>query len=206
MCNILTFKSVREIGKEFIEVYLSYIMPKRTNLVDSDEIKNLIKRISHEILESCNDSNNLVLIGIKSRGDFIAKRISSQLDEIIENNVQLGTFDVTFHRDDYRTNLGSPKVGISEIEFDINNKDIILIDDVLYTGRTIRAAMEEVFSYGRPRSIKLAVIVDRGHRELPIKADYVGKNFPTSNKEHIHMLINEIDEEDLIFLETELDA
>ena len=178
-------------------------MTNQKNLVGSEEISNLIKRISHEIIESSTDINNLAIIGIKSRGDFIAKRISSIINKISNNEFSVGTIDVTFHRDDYRTNLGSPKVGISHINFDIDGKDIILIDDVLYTGRTIRAAMDEIFSYGRPNSIRLAVIVDRGHRELPIKAEFVGKNFPTSNNEHIHVLVKEIDGEDLIYLDEE---
>jgi pyrimidine operon attenuation protein/uracil phosphoribosyltransferase len=176
---------------------------KRTELVDSSGISNLIKRISHEILESSSDLDNLVIIGIKSRGDFIAKRIAEQINKIANNEFPLGTIDVTFHRDDYRTNLGSPKVGISDINFDVNEKDIILIDDVLYTGRTIRAAMDEIFTYGRPNSIRLAVMVDRGHRELPIKAEFVGKNFPTADNEHIHVLIKEMDSEDLIYLDRE---
>ena len=176
---------------------------KITNLVDSAGISNLIKRISHEILESSNDKANLAIIGIKSRGDFIAKRIAKQINEISNNQFPVGTIDVTFHRDDYQTNLGSPKVGISDINFDVNGKDIILIDDVLYTGRTIRAAMDEIFSYGRPNSIRLAVIVDRGHRELPIKAEFVGKNFPTADNEHIYVLIKEVDDQDLIYLEKE---
>ena len=176
---------------------------KRTELVNSSDISNLIKRISHEILESSSDLDNLAIIGIKSRGDFIAKTIADQINKIANNEVSLGTIDVTFHRDDYRTNLGSPKVGISDINFDINGRDIILIDDVLYTGRTIRAAMDEIFSYGRPNSIRLAVIVDRGHRELPIKAEFVGKNFPTADNEHIYVLIKEMDDEDLIYLERE---
>ena len=176
---------------------------KKTQLVDSSGISNLIKRISHEILESSDDVDNLAIIGIKSRGDFIAKRIAEQISELASNEFSLGTIDVTFHRDDYRTNLGSPKVGISDINFDVNGKDIILIDDVLYTGRTIRAAMDEIFSYGRPNSIRLAVMVDRGHRELPIKAEFVGKNFPTADDEHIYVLIKEIDDEDLIYLERE---
>ena len=179
---------------------------KKTDLIDSKGILNLIKRISHEILESSREKENLVLIGIKSRGDFIAKRISKQINKIIDNQISIGTIDVTFHRDDYRTNLGSPEVGVSDINFDINDKDVILIDDVLYTGRTIRAAMEEIFSYGRPRSIRLAVVVDRGHRELPIKADFVGKNFPTSDNEHIYVLIKEVDEQDLIYLEKGFNA
>ena len=176
---------------------------QRTQLVDSSGISNLVKRISHEILESSNDIDNLAIIGIKSRGDFIAKRISEQINKIANHEFSLGTIDVTFHRDDYRTNLGSPKVGISDINFDVNGKDIILIDDVLYTGRTIRAAMDEIFTYGRPNSIRLAVMVDRGHRELPIKAEFVGKNFPTAENEHIYVLIKEMDSEDLIYLEKE---
>ena len=176
---------------------------KRTELVDSSGILNLIKRISHEILESSSDIKNLAIIGIKSSGDFIAKRVAGEINKISSVEFSLGTIDVTFHRDDYRTNLGSPKVGISDINFDLNGRDIILIDDVLYTGRTIRAAMDEIFSYGRPKSIRLAVIVDRGHRELPIKAEFVGKNFPTADNEHIHVLIKEVDAEDSIYLEKE---
>ena len=107
---------------------------------------------------------------------------------------------MTFHRDDFLTNLGSPEVGVTKINFDVNGKDIILIDDVLYTGRTIRAAMDEIFSFGRPHRIRLAVVVDRGHRELPIKADFVGKNLPTSNNEHIHVHIKEVDKNDSIFM------
>tara|TARA_Y100000588_G_C13985388_1_gene809105 strand:- start:349 stop:897 length:549 start_codon:yes stop_codon:yes gene_type:complete len=178
----------------------------KTNLINSKGLSSIIKRISHEIIESSPDKQALVLIGIKSRGDYIAKRISEQMSEIIDTDIPIGTMDVTFHRDDYRTNLGSPKIGISDIKFDINDKNIILIDDVLYTGRTIRAAMEEIFSYGRPKSIKLVVIVDRGHRELPIKADYVGKNFPTADNEHIYVLIEEVDDQDLIYIEKEVNA
>ena len=172
-----------------------------TKLVQANEISKIIKRISHEIIESTTNSSNLALVGIKSRGDFIANRVANEISKNSNHDYCLGTIDVTFHRDDYRTNLGSPEVGVSDIKFDVNKKDIILIDDVLYTGRTIRAAMDEIFSYGRPNSIRLAVLVDRGHRELPIKADFVGKNFPTSNNEHIHVHIEEIDKEDLIYLE-----
>ena len=181
-------------------------MQNKTNLVESNDFENILKRISHEIAENTDNLCDLVLIGIKSRGDFLAKRISSHLKNLLKADICIGTIDVTFHRDDYRTNLGSPKVGVSEIDFDVSNKDVVLIDDVLYTGRTIRAAMEEVFSYGRPNSIRLGVMVDRGHRELPIKADFVGKNYPTSSNEHIHILINEVDNEDLIYLESDQDA
>ena len=176
---------------------------KTTKLVDAIEISNIIKRISHEIVESSEESLNLAIIGIKSRGDILAARIAKEISQISNHKFSLGTIDVTFHRDDYRTNLGSPKIGISDINFDVNEKDIILIDDVLYTGRTIRAAMDEIFTYGRPNSMHLAVLVDRGHRELPIKAKFVGKNFPTSDNEHIHVHVKEIDKEDLIYLEIE---
>ena len=175
---------------------------KTKTLVEASEISNIIKRISHEIVESNSDLSNLAIIGIKSRGDILASRIADEISKISNDEFSLGTIDVTFHRDDYRTNLGSPKVGISDINFDVNGKDIILIDDVLYTGRTIRAAMDEVFTYGRPNSIYLAVLVDRGHRELPIKAEFVGKNFPTADNEHIHVHVEQIDKEDLIYLET----
>ena len=115
-------------------------------------------------------------------------------------NLPLGTLDVTFYRDDFRTNLGSPKIGASNILFEIEEKTVILIDDVLYTGRTIRAAMDEIFTYGRPSSIQLGVLVDRGHRELPIRADYVCKNYPTSIDEHIHVHLEDVDDEDAVLL------
>ena len=172
---------------------------KVNNLIDADGISNILKRIAHEIVETCDDLSNLALIGIKSRGDYVANRISKQVDSISGLKIPTGTIDVTFHRDDYKTNLGNPEIGVSDIKFDVNGKSIVLIDDVLYTGRTIRAAMDEIFSYGRPKSIRVAVIVDRGHRELPIKADYVGKNFPTANDEHIHLHIKEADGEDVVF-------
>jgi len=176
---------------------------KINNLIDADGISSILKRISHEIIETSKDINNLALIGIKSRGDYIANRISNHVNSISNLIIPSGTIDVTFHRDDYKTNLGSPEIGVSDIKFDVNHKDIVLIDDVLYTGRTIRAAMDEIFTYGRPKSIRVAVIVDRGHRELPIKADFVGKNFPTAEDEHIHMYIEEIDGKDVVFSDKE---
>ena len=176
-----------------------------TELLNSKDLSALIKRISHEIVESTNQLDNLAIIGIKSRGDYIAQRIVKQIEDISNESISFGTIDVTFHRDDYRSNLGSPKIGISEINFNVDNREIILIDDVLYTGRTIRAALDEIFSYGRPKRIRLGVLVDRGHREIPIKADFVGKNLPTSDNEHIHVSITEVDGEDKVFLEKESD-
>ena len=166
---------------------------KETILINNDMFDKMIHRLSNEILESFDDYKNLALIGIKTRGEFLARRISEHINKINSIDLPLGVIDITFHRDDFSDKLIMPKLGPSSIPFDINEKEIILIDDVLYTGRTIRAAMEEIFSLGRPNKIQLGVLIDRGHRELPIKANYVGKNYPTSFNEHIHVYLNEVD-------------
>ena len=168
-------------------------------LLDKDKISKAILRLTHEIAENSNNElKSLAIIGIRTRGESIAKRIVDNIKKIYDKKVLFGTLDVTFYRDDFRTNLGSPQVGPSDINFDVNNKNIILIDDVLYTGRTIRAAMDELFSFGRPSKIKLGVLIDRGHRELPLKADFIGKNYPTSSNEHVHVLLEEHDGKDEI--------
>ena len=169
-------------------------------LLDNDQISKTLTRLSHEIIEKNSNLDNLALIGIRTRGDVIANRIRSIIKKITGTNLDLGSIDVTFYRDDFETNLGSPKVGPSDILFNINKKNVILIDDVLYTGRTIRAAMEEIFSLGRPDKLELAVLIDRGHRELPIKANYVGKNYPTSFNEHIHVYLKDVDNEESVRL------
>ena len=162
-------------------------------LLDEKAIDKLLSRLSHEIVESVNSIDSIAIVGIRTRGETIAKKIAMNIFENYNKKVQFGVLDVTFHRDDFSSNLGSPKVGPSDISFNVNNKIIVLIDDVLYTGRTVRAAIDEIFSFGRPSSIKLGVLVDRGHRELPIKADFIGKNFPTSYNEHIYVLVKDID-------------
>ena len=172
----------------------------KAHLQDKNDLKRTLLRISHEIIENNPDIDSLAIIGIRTRGEIIAQRIAESINQITDANIDCGTIDVTFYRDDFRTNFGSPQVGPSDIKFDISGKNIILIDDVLYTGRTIRAAMDEIFSYGRPASIKLGVLVDRGHRELPIKTDFVGKNYPTSINEHIHVHIKEVDGKDEVLL------
>ena len=169
-------------------------------LLNANKINRTLVRLAHEIVEKNSNLDELAIIGIRTRGDFIANRIALIIKEITKTEINKGTIDVTFYRDDFKTNLGSPKVGPSNILFNINSKNIILIDDVLYTGRTIRAAMEELFSLGRPSKVQLAVLIDRGHRELPIKADYVGKNYPTSFNEHIHVYLNEIDNNESVEL------
>ena len=172
----------------------------KSKLLDCKEIERTIVRLAHEIIEKNMDLEHIVLIGIRTRGEFLANRLLKRVKDISGVKLFSGILDVTFYRDDFRTNLGSPKIGSSNILCEIEGKTVILIDDVLYTGRTIRAAMDEVFSYGRPSCIQLAVLVDRGHRELPIRADYVGKNYPTSNNEHIHVRLQDVDEEDSVLL------
>jgi pyrimidine operon attenuation protein/uracil phosphoribosyltransferase len=169
-------------------------------LLNANKINRTLIRLAHEIVEKNSNLEDLAIIGIRTRGDFIANRIALIIKEITNTEINKGTIDVTFYRDDFKTNLGTPKVGPSNILFNINSKNIILIDDVLYTGRTIRAAMEELFSMGRPNKVQLAVLIDRGHRELPIKADYVGKNYPTSFNEHIHVYLTEFDDKESVEL------
>ena len=176
------------------------MVKNKANLLDADKIKKTLVRLGHEIIEKNPNLNDLAIIGIRTRGDIIAQRLFSIIKTISKEEVNIGTLDVTFYRDDFRTNLGTPKVGPSKILFDIDKKNIVLIDDVLYTGRTIRAAMDEIFSLGRPNKIQLGVLIDRGHRELPIKADYVGKNYPTSINEHIHVYLNEVDKNESVEL------
>ena len=175
---------------------------KKSKLLDKIDIEKTITRLSHEIIESNTDLENLVVVGILSRGEIIANRIIQQIEKLKNVSLKYGTLDVTFHRDDFLTNLGNPKIGPSNITYDLTDKNVILIDDVIYTGRTIRAAMNEIFTFGRPSSVKLCVLIDRGHRELPIKANFIGKNLPTSMKEHIFVYVKEIDGTDEVFMRT----
>ena len=172
---------------------------KATLLKEKDIARKLV-RLAHEIIENNTDLSNIAIVGIRTRGEILAQRVVEHIQEISGEAISQGTIDVTFYRDDFRTNLGSPRIGSSNILFEVDGCDVVLVDDVLYTGRTIRAAMDDLFSFGRPASVQLAVLVDRGHRELPIKADYVGKNYPTSLNEHIHVHVNEVDGEDAVLL------
>ena len=173
---------------------------KKNVILDSKKIKNIITRLSHEIIEKNNNLDLLCVIGIRSRGDILSYRIVDEINRIKRCKIKSGHIDVTFYRDDFMSNLGSHKIGPSNINFDINALNVIIIDDVLFTGRTIRAAMDEIFSYGRPDSIELGVLVDRGHRQLPIKATYIGKNIPTSIDENVHVYVKEIDGKDEVLL------
>jgi len=166
--------------------------------MDADRVSRSLARIAHEILERNRTLEELALIGIRSRGVPLAKRLSATIREISGHDVPTGALDITLYRDDLmRHAIGAqPLVRSTEIPFTIDNKRILLVDDVLYTGRTIRAALDALIEFGRPKSIQLVVLVDRGHRELPIKADYVGKNLPTSPTESVQVHLMEIDGKD----------
>ena len=172
----------------------------KSKIMDDQDLGRTVARLTHEILEKNKGHENIVVIGMRTRGVFLAERITKKLKEVEKKEVPLGILDITLYRDDFRTALKQPKVQITDIPFSIDNKNIILVDDVLYTGRTVRAALDALMDFGRPASIQLAILVDRGHRELPIKADFIGKNVPTSYGEEIRVHMKEIDEDDGVFL------
>ena len=174
-------------------------MNKKT-IMDRVSVARSITRLSHEIIESIDNSHERVLIGIHNRGVPLAKRIQSKILNINGLKIKLGSLDITFHRDDYRERLVMPEVRGTHIQYSIDDKVVILIDDVLFTGRTTRAALDELNSFGRASKVQLAVLVDRGHRELPIKADFIGKNIPTHEGEHVEVNLSETDGKDLVFL------
>ena len=160
--------------------------------MDTGEVERALTRIAHQILEKNKGAGNIALVGIVTRGDLLAKRLAIKIREIEGVEVPFGRLDISFYRDDFATHF-SPEVLSTEIDFDIDGKDIILVDDILYTGRTIRAALDALMDIGRPASIQLAVLVDRGHRQLPIRADYVGKNVPSSSDESVYLFLEEVD-------------
>jgi len=177
-------------------------MNKKTEILDQSAINRALTRISHEILEKNKGGENLLLVGIKTRGVPISKRIQEKIQQIENITVPIGELDITLYRDDLKkvTKNEDPELKETNIAENLAGKKVILIDDVLYTGRTVRAAMDAVMDIGRPSQIQLGVLVDRGHRELPIRADYVGKNTPTSEKEIIVVQLNEIDDHDEVSL------
>jgi pyrimidine operon attenuation protein/uracil phosphoribosyltransferase len=168
-------------------------------LLDQADIQRTLRRIAHEIVEKHPDLEQLVLVGIYTRGVTLADRLRSLIAEFDGQDVPTGALDISFHRDDMRAHP-QPVVKATRLDFPIDHRSVVLVDDVLYTGRTIRSAIEALFSYGRPDRVQLAVLVDRGHRELPIRPDYVGKNLPTSRGERVNVQLTEIDEVDRIVL------
>ena len=174
-------------------------------VMDADRISRALTRIAHEIVERNKSLDGLALVGIRSRGEHLARRLATALREITGQEVPTGALDITLYRDDLmRLTVGpQPLVRLTEIPFSIDDRRILLVDDVLYTGRTIRAALDALIDFGRPKVIQLVVLVDRGHRELPIKADYVGKNLPTAATESVQVRLVEVDGRDEVSVERE---
>jgi pyrimidine operon attenuation protein/uracil phosphoribosyltransferase len=168
--------------------------------MDQDQIRHTLMRISHEIVEKNKGVEDLVLVGIRKRGVPLAERIARFIGEFEGKEIKVGALDITLYRDDVVMIASNPVVGKTEINHDINDKVVVLVDDVLFTGRTVRAALDELIDFGRPRAIRLAVLIDRGHREFPIRADFVGKNVPTSSHETIKLLFEETDGEEKVVL------
>ncbi len=174
---------------------------EKAKILDEEGIKRILVRITHEILEKNKTVADLALVGIRTRGAYLAQRIAQMIEEIDKTRLPLGILDITLYRDDLTALAQQPLVHKTEIDFDISEKKIILVDDVLFTGRTIRCALDALIDFGRPKGIQLAALIDRGHRELPIRADYVGKNVPTSLKEIVNVRLKEADKVDEVVIE-----
>lgn len=173
---------------------------EKGRLMSASEIERTLVRLAHEIVEKNDGSDNVGLVGIKRRGVPLAQRIAGLIEKIEKHPVDTGVLDISFYRDDLSTDGPRPVVTPGAIGFDVNGRDIILMDDVLYTGRTIRAALDALFDHGRPRSVQLLVLIDRGHRELPIEATYTGRTIPTSRREIIEVKLNEVDGQEQVLL------
>jgi pyrimidine operon attenuation protein/uracil phosphoribosyltransferase len=176
-------------------------MMTATQLLDAAEIRRVVTRIAHEILERNKGAEDLVLAGIAARGDDLARRLAEEIVRIEGAKVPVGVLDITFYRDDIGMRAEAPEVHETRIDVDVTGKTVVLVDDVLFTGRTIRAAMDALVDFGRPTAVQLAVLVDRGHRELPIRADFVGKNVPTRKDESVRVALEEMDGEDAVYVD-----
>jgi pyrimidine operon attenuation protein/uracil phosphoribosyltransferase len=164
------------------------------------DVHSALLRIAHEIAERNHDGPAPALVGIHRRGSFLAERLQPWVADLVGDEVPLGDLDIALYRDDVATRADAPVVRASHVEFELTARTIVIVDDVLYTGRTVRAAIDALFDYGRPQRVQLAVLVDRGHRELPIRPDYVGKNLPTSRSEHVHVHVQELDGRDEVVI------
>ncbi len=172
----------------------------KAEIIDAEGLRRIITRIAHEIVERNKGTQDLVLVGVRRRGGPLAERIAAKIREFEGSEVPRGALDITLYRDDLTTVGEKPVVSATEVPVDLTGKVVVLVDDVLYTGRTTRAALDAIMDLGRPKAIQLAVIIDRGHRELPIRADYVGKNVPTSRREIIGVRIQELDGQDCVVI------
>jgi pyrimidine operon attenuation protein/uracil phosphoribosyltransferase len=169
--------------------------------MDKKEMRRAITRMSHEIIEKNKGAENLVLVGLRTRGVYLARRVAKIIEDVEGVKLPVGELDVTLYRDDFRTRLKQPTVQITHIPFPIDGMNVVLVDDVFYTGRTVRAALDALMDFGRPQTIQLAEFTDRGHRELPVRADYIGKNIPTSESEEIAVKMKEVDGIDEVTIE-----
>ncbi len=170
-------------------------------VMDQADVRRALTRIAHEIVERDKGGKGVALVGIADRGDHLARRLAAEIGQIEGRSVPVGVLDITFYRDDIGMRAEAPEVHETRIGFDIGGKTVVLVDDVLYTGRTVRAAMDALMDLGRPRKIQLAVLIDRGHRELPIRADFVGKNVPTSRADDVRVMVQEVDRKDGVVVE-----
>jgi pyrimidine operon attenuation protein / uracil phosphoribosyltransferase len=167
-------------------------------VLDGADMRRTLVRIAHEIVEKQIEPHELAIVGIHRRGAILARRLRTLLDELLGMEVPLGDVDISFYRDDLSRRADAPVVNASHLDFDVDGRTVVIVDDVLYTGRTVRAAIEAIFDYGRPARVQLAVLADRGHRELPIRPDYVGKNLPTSRDERVNVRVRELDGDDQV--------
>jgi pyrimidine operon attenuation protein / uracil phosphoribosyltransferase len=179
--------------------------PQTTVVLDRADMRRTLRRIAHEIVEK-NPAGTLALVGIHRRGAHLAERLHTLTGELLAEPVPLGTVDISFYRDDLSLKPAAPIVHNTELEFSIDGRTIVIVDDVLYTGRTVRAAIEVIFEFGRPAKVQLATLVDRGHRELPIRPDYVGKNIPTSIEQRVNVHVEEVDAVDEVTITPVLEA
>ena len=177
---------------------------EKAKIMDRKAMERVLMRIAHEIVEKTKGTKDLAIIGIRNRGAYLAEKVAVYIEKIEKIQIPVGILDITLYRDDLTTVAEQPVVHKTEIDFDITGKKIVLVDDVLYTGRTVRCALDALIDFGRPRYIQLAVLIDRGHRELPIRADYIGKNVPTAQKESVQVCLKEVDGKDeVVILEQE---
>jgi pyrimidine operon attenuation protein/uracil phosphoribosyltransferase len=177
------------------------LTPVKT-VLDRDDMRRTLVRIAHEIVEKNAEPQGLAIVGIHRRGALLAARLKRLLDDLLDADVAQGSLDISFYRDDVATRTDQPVVHASNVPSDLEGRTVVVVDDVLFTGRTVRAAIEAIFDYGRPARVQLAVLADRGHRELPIRPDYVGKNLPTARSERVNVRLDELDGEDLVTIST----
>lgn len=178
-------------------------LPRERLVMDAQEMSRALSRISHEILERNKGSQDLALVGIRTGGVYLAQRLAKRIQQIEQRDLPLGELDITLYRDDLSIRKDQPEIRKTTISFNISDMKIVLVDDVLFTGRTIRAALDGLMDLGRPAEIQLAVLVDRGHRQLPIRANYVGKSIPTSREEDVHVFFEELGQVDRVSIITE---